>query len=250
MRVVISQPMYFPWPGFIEMMKLADVLIWLDDAQFSKGSFTNRIQVKTAGGVKWMTIALDGKGAFQEIRRLSARDPDWRRSHRSLLATALRSAPHLDQALSLFDHAAQAPRLVDTLIASAELQAEALGALPPRRLIASQMGVDGQSWRRVLDLVLAVGGDRYVSAAGGARYLDHEAFERDGVAVSYMDYNPLPWPQAHGDFTPFITSLDLIAAKGSDAGGHVRPTTVPWRDRLAALDAKDAGADAPERKAS
>jgi hypothetical protein len=39
--VAISQPMYLPWPAFIEMMKLADVFLWLDDAQFSKGSFTN-----------------------------------------------------------------------------------------------------------------------------------------------------------------------------------------------------------------
>lgn len=44
-RVVISQPMYFPWFGFMAQMSLADVFIWLDDAQFSKGSFTNRVQV-------------------------------------------------------------------------------------------------------------------------------------------------------------------------------------------------------------
>ncbi|MFT7595258.1 MAG: hypothetical protein ACI8R4_002586 [Paracoccaceae bacterium] len=45
-RVVISQPMYFPWAGFLAQLALADVRIWLDDAQFSNGSFTNRVQVK------------------------------------------------------------------------------------------------------------------------------------------------------------------------------------------------------------
>ena len=62
--VMISQPMYFPWAGFIAQMALADVMIWLDDVQFSKGSFTNRIQVKTASGpIKWMSIPLEGKGS-------------------------------------------------------------------------------------------------------------------------------------------------------------------------------------------
>ena len=52
-RVVITQPMLFPWPGFFEQLCLADVYIYLDDVQFSKGSFTNRVQIedgdRTAG---------------------------------------------------------------------------------------------------------------------------------------------------------------------------------------------------------
>jgi len=76
-RVVISQPMYFPWVGFIAQMALADVFIWLDDAQFSKGSFTNRIQVKLPDGRKWMSVPLEGKGAFQTIRDLHSARKDW-----------------------------------------------------------------------------------------------------------------------------------------------------------------------------
>ena len=40
--VVISQPMYFPWVGFLSQISMASTIIWLDDVQFSKGSFTNR----------------------------------------------------------------------------------------------------------------------------------------------------------------------------------------------------------------
>jgi hypothetical protein len=57
-----------------------------------------------------------------------------------------------------------------------------------------------------------------------------------------MDYDPAPWPQAHGPFTPYLTSLDLIAARGREAGGHLRPRAVPWRARLAAMEQSD-GAD-------
>ena len=56
--VVISQPMYFPWTGFFGQMKLADIYVWLDDAQFSKGSFTNRVQALLNGKQTWMTIPL------------------------------------------------------------------------------------------------------------------------------------------------------------------------------------------------
>ena len=234
--VAISQPMYFPWPGFMEMMKLADVFLWLDDAQFSKGSFTNRIQVKMGEDRKWMTVPLEGKGAFQEIRDLKAPDDKWKGAHRSLLLNALKGTPHLDEALAVFDRAVGQLTLNDVLIASAEEQAMAMDALPPKILRTSTLDVLGASWQRVIDMVLAVGGNHYISGAGGARYLDHAVFEEAGLQVSYMDYNPAPWPQAGAEFTPYVTSLDLIAARGTKAGGHLRPRVVSWRERLAEIE--------------
>jgi len=231
--VAVSQPMYFPWPGFMEMMKLADVFVWLDDVQFSKGSFTNRIQVKIASGRKWMTVPLDGKGAFQDIRALKTPHDSWKGAHRSLLRNALKGQPHLNAALAVFDRAVEAGTVCDVLIASAEEQAHALEALPPVRKRTSAMRIGGGSWRRLIDLVREVGGTHYISGAGGAGYIDHAAFEREGLQVSYMNYNPAPWAQGHGEFTPYVTSLDLIAAAGEEAGEHLRPNLTPWRERLA-----------------
>ena len=50
--------MYLSWAGFLAKMALTDVFIWLDDVQFLKGSYTNRIQVKTPTGSNWMSIPL------------------------------------------------------------------------------------------------------------------------------------------------------------------------------------------------
>ncbi|MBC8123824.1 MAG: WbqC family protein, partial [Gemmatimonadaceae bacterium] len=58
--VVISQPMLFPWIGMFEQICLADVYVHYDDVQFSKGSFSNRVQVKSASGSKWITVPLIG----------------------------------------------------------------------------------------------------------------------------------------------------------------------------------------------
>lgn len=227
--VVISQPMYFPWPGYYELVALADVYIHLDDAQFSKGSFTNRIQIKHTSGIKWMTIPLADKGAFQQIKSLQAGKPGWQRAHRDLLFQSLRSAPRLDLALPLFDDATSRARLCDVLITSVELPTGLLGVKCQRWLRASEMSVEGTSWRRVLDLVHAVGGTRYVTAHGAANYLDHDAFEREGVTVEYIQYSKTPWRQLNGPFTPYVSVLDLIANSGSSASECILPSTVPWR---------------------
>lgn len=229
-RVVISQPMYFPWAGFMAQMALADVYIWLDDTQFSKGSFTNRVQVKTPNGIKWMSIPLKGKGSFRLIRELAPGRPDWHQTHKALLEQAFRGRPHAADAISLFEEVDFEAPLSDVLVASAEVQAEAIGVLPETRTTSTALAVEGRSWERVLGLVKAVGGTEYISGMGGLAYLDHEAFEAAGVSVSYMNYAPHPWPQDAAPFTPYVTGLDLVASVSrAPARDHLNPATLDWR---------------------
>ena len=232
--VVISQPMYLPWPGFISQLAMADILIWLDDALFSRGSFTNRVQIKTAEGSKWVSIPLVGKGFRTPIRDLSPARSDWHRSHGDLVRQALKGAPFLQEALAILDTAATTDTLCDGLIAGAERSLSACQTHTPDIRRASTLDVHGTSWRRVLDLVQAVGGNRYLTGHGAANYLDHLAFEAEGVQVDYMDYDIPPWPQQHGTFTPYVTGLDLIANVAPGARvDHLSRRTIPWREFLA-----------------
>jgi hypothetical protein len=237
--VVISQPMYFPWPGFFELIACADIYAHLDDTQFSKGSFTNRVQIKQPGGHAWMTIPLAEKGSFKEIRRLEAADPSFRLRHRDLVRQALRNAPHLDLGLELFDSVVKRDGLVDLLIASIEESAGRLAIARPQWLRTSDLDLPGRSTSRVLDIVKHLGGTRYVTAHGAAGYLDHEAFEAAGVSIDYIDYSLTPYPQLHGDFTPYVSALDLIANTGVAAGDYIRPRTKPWRDFIAERVARE-----------
>lgn len=228
--VVISQPMYFPWAGFMAQMALADVYIWLDDAQFSKGSFTNRIQVKLPTGRKWMTVPLGGAGSFQRIVDLSAKGEDWVESHRQMLLQSFKGYEFSKMALAHFDTAmAISGSLCDRLIAGTEAQACTMGCLPPKILRASAMEISGASSDRVLSLIQAVGGDHYLTGHGAYAYLDHLALNSAGIAVSYMRYSPRPWPQNHGEFTPYVTGLDLLAATGTSAVDHLCPASLDWR---------------------
>ena len=225
--------MYFPWPGFIGQMALADVYIWLDDAQFSKGSFTNRVQVKTARGQSWMSVPLAGKGAFQQLADLAPADERWRGGHRDLLRQQLSDAPYLTDALGLYDEVQGQTALIDLLIASAEVPARYCDALPSKILRSSQLNVPGTSSQRVCELVDAVGGTRYLTGHGAAAYLDHTLFEDAGIEVVYMDYAMPQWRQAYGDFTHYVTILDPIAWLGPAARDVLPAATVDWKPFLA-----------------
>ena len=231
--VVISQPQLFPWPGFYELLAAADVYVHLDDALFSRGGFINRVQIKHPSGIKWMTVPLKGKGTFQKIDCLEAMGHDWKRQHRELVRQSLAQAPYIDLALDVFDAVYAVDPLVELLMAAVERPAARLGLYDPRRWTkSSRLNVEGGSWQRVLSIIKAVGGTRYITAHGAANYLDHEAFERAGVAVEYMDYSKTPYPQLHGEFTPYVSILDAIANLGTDARSLIHPRMIPWREFL------------------
>lgn len=232
--VVITQPMLFPWPGFFEQLMLADHYIYLDDTQFSKGSFTNRVQVLQGDDRAWMTIPLAGNGTFQQIADLQASDKqDWKTRHRDLLKQSLRGAPYLDDALRVFDQVYAHTNLLDLLIASIEEPARYLGVGVGRTIQkTSAMDVGGTSWQRVLDIVLRAGGDHYLTGHGAANYLDHDAFARSGVHVQYMNYSRTPWPQPGGRFTPYVSVLDLIARMGPESRACLIPSTTAWQEFL------------------
>ena len=231
--VVISQPMLFPWPGFFEQLMLADIFYFLDDTQYSKGSFTNRIQIKLGEQRKWMTIPLAGKGTFQEIHHLTAHDTDWRGSHLALLHQAFRHAPYRADAIRLVETAYASDTLCKTLIASIELSAQYMGiGKNQETALTSSIAIDGRSWQRVLDIVTAVKGTRYLTGHGAAGYLDHEAFAAAGIDVEYMAYSKTPWPQAGNQFSPYVSILGLIANVGPECASYLHPKTVPWQEFL------------------
>jgi len=232
-RVVISQPMFFPWVGMLEQTRLADVYVHYDDVQFSKGSFTNRVQIKTARGSEWLSVPLRDLRLGQKIREVAVDDrQDWRQRHLEMLSEAYAAAPFCDEMLALAKavYARPAATLCEVAIASMEAIWDYFPLARPQEVLwSSAMGIGGQSSRRVLEVVKQAGGTHYITGHGARQYLDHALFEAEGVRVEYLNYQKQAYPQMHGEFTPFVSVLDLIANLGKDGARVMVSGTVDWK---------------------
>jgi len=235
MTVVISQSMYFPWVGLLEQIRLADAFIHYDDVQFVRG-FLNRVQVKTAQGTKWMTVPTKDRHRGQSINNVLIDDREpWRKTHRNLLAEAYRGAPYVREMLDVVDHVFSQRAYYLSDVTSASIQALCTYFELDRNtnfLNSEDLGVGGASSQRLKDLTLAVQGDVYLTGHGARNYLDHALFEADGIDVHYMNYERIPYPQLHGDFTPYVTGLDLIANCGREGRKMIRSGSLYWREFL------------------
>ena len=237
--VVISQPMFFPWAGMLEQMRLADVFVHYDDVQFSKGSFTNRVQIKTAQGSRWLTVPLSGVSLGTAIRDVGIDSrKDWRRTHRETLFQAYAHAPYRSDMMAVVEevYAREEASMSELAIASMMAVHRYFGFPKPVKFHdSSQLGIGGSGSQRVLDVVRHLDGDLYITGHGARHYLDHELFERSGVQVEYLDYQRHPYPQLHGPFDPHVSSLDLIANCGRQGREVLTSPSVPWRQFLAKM---------------
>lgn len=217
-----------------EQIRLADVYVHYDDVQFSKGSFSNRVQIKTADGSKWLTVPLKDLHLGQTIDQVKPQEPGkWQPRHLALLEQAYRRAPYRDTMLALVreTYAHASGSLAELAMHGLDNVCRFFGLDQGRRFLrSSKMGIGGESSRRVLDLVQAVSGDIYVTGHGARDYLDHALFERAGVQVRYMDYCKAPYPQLHGKFTPYVSVLDLIANAGTDGLRFINSPSVHWKE--------------------
>ena len=230
--VVISQPMYFPWVGMLEQVRMADVWVHLGDAQFSKGGFFNRVQLKTAEGTPWLTVPLAENKLGQLLSETRMAEHDWRRKQLATLRQSYAAAPHVEEMLGLVESVFKNEHesLAALSAASVEALAEFFEITPKEIQWSSAMAIEGTGSARVLAICEALGAEQYVTGHGGREYLDHAAFEAAGVRVKYLDYQTREYPQLHGAFTPFVSALDLAANCGRAGREVIASGTVYWKD--------------------
>lgn len=234
MKVVISQPFFFPWVGMLEQIRLADVYVHYGDVQFSKGSFVNRVQIKTAQGVKWLTVPLENVRLGQVIDQVKIRDgQDWKRQHLDMLKQAYAGSDYRDEMLELVRSVYAQPVMSIGHLSKLSIEAccDYFGLTEGRRFIdVQELGISGASSQRVFDIVQALGGTQYITGWGARNYLDHPLFERAGIEVAYMNYAKHPYSQLHGEFTPYVSVLDLIANQGVSGCRYINSNTIYWKD--------------------
>src|SRR4030095_9821394 len=92
----------------------------------------------------------------------------------------------------------------------------------PARLASELSVADGpraDATARLVAICRAVGADTYLAGRDGALYLDADQFAAAGIAVSAQRYEHPVYGQGAGEFTPFLSALDLLLMQGDEALG-------------------------------
>lgn len=233
MKVVISQPMFFPWVGIFEQIKLSDTFVHYDDVQFPQGrSFIPRVQIKTHNGVAWLTVPIDRTNSGRLIKDVvMLPDNAWRNNHLQTLRHSYAKATHFDEMFELVSdiYSVSTNNLSDFNCNFIE-KASSFLELQTKFFRSSELGLKNASSEKLLSICQHFQANEYISGLGAINYLDYAIFEKCNIKVKYMNYEKKPYIQLNGEFTPFVSILDAIANLGKDASSLICSNAVYWKD--------------------
>lgn len=232
-NIVVSQPMFLPWIGMFEQLNLSDIFVHYDDVQFPQGrSFTNRVQIKTKDGIKWLTVPIDKKNSGKLINEtLISYNENWQDKHLSIIKQSFSKTKYKKDVLDLVEkiYFKQFETISELNIYAFELLADYLG-FSKKFVLSSSLHINTRSSQKLVDIVKSLNGKKYITGLGALNYIDYDVFEEENIFLEYMDYSISSYEQMFGDFTPFVTILDLIANEGQHGKRYINSKSIYWKE--------------------
>lgn len=222
--ICIHQPDFAPYLGFFDRLLYADHLILLDDVQFIRRGWQHRDQIKTCDGKRWLSLSVQ-KGDFNQriLEVLLSDDRKWRDANLALLRQWYAKSRYFKLIYPQIEelYHGKYRTLVDFNMAFLDF-AFRLFRIEVQTSFSSSYSVTSSSSQRLLDLVVAVRGDNYLTGMGSLNYLDTDLFEQAGVKIIWQDFVHPNYDQLHGNFLSMLSCLDLFFNCGEHAAQVLR----------------------------
>jgi len=218
-RVAILQSNYIPWKGYFDIIHDVDEFIFLDDVQYTRQDWRNRNRIKTAEGLRWLTIPV-GTGLDRRICDVELPADDWAETHWRRITESYAAAPHFETYRAALEDLYRG-RKWRTL---SELNQEMIRTISQWLGIATsfrdsrELAAEGRGQERVIGILQRAGADVYVSGPAARAYIEPQRFADAGIELRWKDYSGYPeYPQFHPPFVHEVTVLDLLFHTGPDA---------------------------------
>lgn len=211
--VGIHQPNYCPWVGYFHKIASVDKFIFLDDVQYSRGSYTNRVQYLFGGGARWLTVPCKPKFGTR-INDVRIDGNLWQENHLNKIKGAYKKCP-------LFD--AVWPS-VENWLRPGEYKKLSELNIHIIKEICSYLDIGTEFYRsseiligqelsandRLVKLTKFVGGNEYFSGLGARKYQDERDFFEHDLSITYSKFIENPRRQDSSVFQRGLSVLDLI----------------------------------------
>ena len=222
MKVAINQSNYISWRGYFDMIKSVDLYILYDDVQYTRRDWRNRNKIKTAHGVKWLSIPVNVKGRyFQKIKETTISDKSWNTKHLKTLKGSYSKAKFFKDVFPFIENL----YLTANFETISEINFHFIRAIcdflniKTEIVFSSSYDLTNQhKTDRLVDICKQAKATEYISGPLAKDYINEDKFNNEEIKLTWMDYSGyLDYPQLHGDFVQKLSILDLLFNCGEDS---------------------------------
>lgn len=209
----IHQPNFFPWLGYFDKIRRADVFVFLDDVAYPKsgsgtGSWVNRVRIPVNNSSTWITCPIRREHGVQIIRNVCIDDAQpWRRKLLRTLDMNYRKAVNYTSVIPVLEKLVMfdTDSLCQFNLHAITLICELLG-IESKFVVQSELGTQNASTALLVEVTTKVGADTYLCGGGADGYQDDSLFAQGGVKLDYQNFVP----SVYGDAKRFIPGMSVI----------------------------------------
>jgi hypothetical protein len=201
------------------MARAADVVVFLDDVQYTRRDWRNRNLIRGERGPRWITIPVLTSGKYtSRICDIELASDDWVTSHLSILDQTYRNCrPYQlirDKLTQIYLQASRHCKLTDVNQTITRDLFEILDIHVEIR-DSREFPTHDDPTERLVAICTAIGATTYLSGPAAKAYLREDVFVEQGLHVEWSDYDSLLPVQTEISVGVELSILDLLAVVGT-----------------------------------
>ena len=223
MKASIIQSNYLPWKGYFDIINEVDIFVFLEDVQYTTRDWRNRNKIKTAGGIKWISVPVIG-GIHQNIYEVKIDySGNWSEVHKKMIHHSYAKAEfyncYKDEIFGIYTNKFQT---LSELNINSIIKISKLLDIETEFVNSKNICSKGNKDDKLIEICQSVGADKYLSGPLAKNYIVDEKFEKAGITLEYQNYSGyLEYPQLWGDFNHFVSIIDVIFNCGEKAPYYI-----------------------------
>tara|TARA_B100001057_G_C22866487_1_gene956709 strand:+ start:4415 stop:5125 length:711 start_codon:yes stop_codon:yes gene_type:complete len=220
--IAISQPTFFPWIGYFDIIDQVDVFVLLDDVDFSKQSWHQRNKFKTTKSLEWFTIPVKIVSSRKINRieilnriRLSKKFKNFVKTNYSK-STYFEN--YSEDIFNIFDKTLEENNLAKLNFKIINFCLKLLN-IKTKIELSSKLNIKKKRSEKITEICKLYREDQYLSSYGAKDYLkeDKHIFEREKIKVFLHNYHHPEYNQLNPPFKSNASILDLIFNEGKNS---------------------------------
>lgn len=218
MILAANQPYFFPYLGWWQLIKAADLFLVSDDYNFIRKGWITRNRILVNGKEAFFRIEVKGQSSFKLIKDMEIVPPDKGNKLRTL-EMAYHKAPFFNTGMALAEKVLSCPERNLSLFLENSIRevCSCLGITTP---LLRTSDFPGKSLlkreERIYDFCARSGADTYINAIGGMRLYDPEEFAQRGIKLLFLKSGLPEYPQPCSSFVPGLSIMDAIMCNSSE----------------------------------
>lgn len=219
--VAIMQPYFFPYTGYWQLIRAADLFVIYDDVNYIKGGWINRNRLLINGHPTFITAPLQHASPHKRICDTALLPaPAWRDKLVKMIDNTYRRSPFFSEVFPIIEQLIRHDD--DNLATYLAHQLQTLSAfmgIDTEWVISSRRygneSLSGQA--RVLDICRIEGATSYINLPGGRSLYDPKVFHEAGIDLRFIAMHIMSYPQPVAEFTPHLSIIDALMGVGPQA---------------------------------